>query len=157
MADIEELEKRLRRVEDIEAIRKLRMTYHLLTNEGALGQAGRLFTDEAYVVFEQIGEARGRAAFDSLFERLQGNVDFILQFPTNHMVELDGDTATGVAYLDARYAQQGKSIIAAVKYTDKYCRTAQGWRFTEMVVKIIFAVPIEQGWAAQFQNQPAIP
>ena len=92
---------------------------------------------------------RGHAAVIDTLARLGSRVDFIKQFPSFHMVEIDGDAgATGVCYLDARYADKGKSIMACVKYDDKFRRTPEGWKFSEMLVTIYFNVPIEQGWAS---------
>jgi len=94
-----------------------------------------------------MAEAQGRAAIVDLFARLQDNVTFIRQFITNHLIEIDGDEGSGLSYLDARYAQEGQSIIAAVRYDDRYRRTADGWKFTSMIARIDLAVPLEQGWA----------
>ena len=69
------------------------------------------------------------------------------------MVEVDGDEAVGMAYLDARYVQDGKSVIAAIRYDDRYRRTPAGWKFTEMLVHVYFAVPVELGWATKGRNQ----
>lgn len=34
-----------------------------------------------------------------------------------------------------------------VTYFDKYVRSAEGWKMSEMIVRVDFAVPVEQGWA----------
>ena len=142
------LEARIERLEDIEAIRELRMLYHHYNNEGTYHRLEELYTDDAYIDFQPLGDARGRKAVGELLVGLTNTVVFIKQFISSHMVKVDGDTATGISWLDARYSQDGKSIIAAVKYDDKYRRTPQGWKFSEMLVKIYFSVPVQQGWAA---------
>jgi len=148
MIDVSPIEARLARLEDIEALRDLRMRYHLCVNENAFPAAAVLFTEDAHVSFGAMAQATGREAIAELFDKLQNNVTFIRQFITNHIVELDGDAGTGISYLDARYAQEGDSIIAAVRYDDIYRRTAEGWKFASMIARIDMAVPLEQGWAA---------
>ena len=146
--DLKLLEARIKRLEDIEAIRELRMYYHYYNNEGMFDRLAALYTEDAYVDFEPLAKARGRKAIGDLLVNLTRSVAFIKQFVTNHMVTVDGDTGTGISYLDARYAQAGQSLIAAVKYTDAYRRTPDGWKFSEMLVKIYFTVPVQEGWAS---------
>jgi ketosteroid isomerase-like protein len=147
--DLERLEARIKRLEDIEDIRALRMQYHHRMNEFRFRDAETLYTDDALVDFQGLAVAKGHPAIGELFERLQNNVTFLKQFITTHMVTLNGDEASGVSYLDARYTQEGKSIIAALRYDDKYRRTPKGWMFTEMLVIPYFSVPIQQGWAKE--------
>ncbi len=105
-----------------------------------------LFTDDALVDFGPTARAKGRAEIDALFAKLAGNTTMIKQFSANHIVDLDGDTGTGNAYVDARYAANGQSIIACASYDDSYRRTPDGWKFSEMIVHIHFSVPVQQGW-----------
>jgi ketosteroid isomerase-like protein len=146
-SDLERFEARLKKLEDIEEIRTLRMQYHYHMNEGGFIKAAELYTEDAYVDFESLADAKGRKAIGELFDRLEKNVTFVKQFISSHMVNVNGDEGTGVSFLDARYAQEGKSIIAALRYDDKYRRTPKGWKFTEMLVRPYFAVSLEQGWA----------
>lgn len=152
MTEPASLEARIARLEDIEALRDLRMRYHYCVNENRFGDAAVYFTDDAFSSFGTMIEATGRDAIAAMFDKLQNNVTFIRQFITNHIVEVDGDTGTGISYLDARYAQAGVSIIAAVRYDDRYRRTAEGWKFSSMVARIDLSVPLEQGWAVGERN-----
>jgi ketosteroid isomerase-like protein len=147
--DLQRLEERIRALEDIEAIRHLRMTYHHYTNEGMYDRIGDLYTEDAYVEFDTLANARGEQNVRALLLKLNGSVTLIKQFIGNHMVTLNGDSASGISYLDARYVQDGKPVIAAVRYADKYRRTADGWKMSEMLVKIFFCVPISVGWAGE--------
>jgi ketosteroid isomerase-like protein len=151
-SEVERNEARLRRLEDLEEIRLLRMRYHYYVNERVMREAAVLYTEDAYVEFQSLKGVKGRAEIEAFYDSLNGNVDSISQFVANHMVTVEGDEATGVCYADARYAQQGQSIIASIRYDDKYRRTAEGWRFSEMIVKIRFAVPLTQGWAQGNMN-----
>ena len=146
------LEDRVQRLEDLEEIRGLRMEYHHCVNDDRFAEAAWIFTDDGYAEFAGVGSATGRAEIAVLFGRLAEAVTVIKQFVSNHMVEIDGDEASGIAYLDARYAQDGKSLIASVRYDDRYRRTPEGWRFTEMRATVHFSVPVQEGWAGDGQR-----
>ncbi len=140
-------EARLKHLEDLEEIRNLRMMYHYYINEGKWGQIPDLYTADAYVNFQRIGGANGIKEIRALFDSIGTNVSYIKQFIHNHIVDIKGDTATGTSYFDARYAQGKKSIIAAGTYREKYRRTPDGWRISEMLSEIDFAGTVEEGWA----------
>jgi ketosteroid isomerase-like protein len=137
----------MRRLEDIEEIRGLRMSYHYLINEGRAEETAGLYTDDAYVEYEGVVVARGRAEFSRAIPSLSRRLTFIKQFVSNHMVEVTGDDATGIAYLDARYAHDGRSVMATARFAEKYRRTPGGWKISEMICRTYFNVPIEEGWA----------
>jgi hypothetical protein len=141
------LEQRLQRIEDLEDIRGLRMEYHHCVNDDRFPEAEWIFTDDAYVEYGGVGSAKGRQEVVHLFEQLSKAVTLIKQFACNHMVKIDGDEATGIAYLDARYAQDGKSLIAAVRFDDCYRRSPDGWRISDMRASVQFSVPVQEGWA----------
>ncbi len=145
MADTS-IEARLQRFEDTEEIRRLRQQFHRYVNDGEQSRLASLYTDDALVDFGPDLRAKGRSEIDALFARLAGNTSFIKQFSANHIVNVDGDSGSGNAYVDARYAANGQSIIACASYDDQYRRTRDGWKFSEMIVHIHFNVPIQEGW-----------
>ena len=146
------LEQRIRRLEDIEEIRRLRMQYHINTNDGHFDRMWELFTEDAYVDFGYISRARGREDIKALFLRIPRNLPLVKQFIHNHMVDVDGDQATGVSYLDARYAQDGDSVMVAARFDEIYVRTQEGWRIKQMLLDLYFSVPITIGWAGDQLN-----
>jgi ketosteroid isomerase-like protein len=143
------VEARLQLLEDREEIRALRMRYHRCVNERIFKEAADIHTEDALVDFAGQAVARGREEIAKLYDYLNSNVGIIRQFPANHVIEVNGDEATGNAIVDARYSQDGKSIIAAAGYDEKYRRTPQGWKISEMIVSIYFSVPVQQGWAGE--------
>ena len=69
----------------------------------------------------------GPAAIRAGFTEAQTKQKFAKQFIGTHTVEVHGDTATGQAYLEARYATlDGQSLMVAGVYHDTYRRTPQG-------------------------------
>lgn len=53
--------------------------------------------------------------------------------PTNIVVEVDGQSATGSAFLICYDVQGGFRVTATGRYADRLRRTASGWRFTQRV------------------------
>ncbi len=140
------LEDRVRRLEDIEEIRRLRNMFHYFINERQTYRFGEILCEDAVVYFDEFSRQEGLeniiAAAGNIPERV-----VLKQFIHNHQIELNGDTATGFCYLDARYGDKGESFIVAARYDDKYRRTEAGWKISETRVKILFSVPLQKGWA----------
>jgi hypothetical protein len=64
-------------------------------------------------------------------------VDFLLQTTHPGTIQLNGDTATGRAYLqEIGRARDGRSELNYAIYHDRYRRTADGWKFTERVYEV---------------------
>ena len=154
-ADSNSVEARMRRLEDIDAIRRLRMDYHRYVNTRTMAEAAILYSGDAFVDFGPTERARGRDEIATLYAKYNDQLDIIKQFPANHMIELNGDEATGQAYADARYGYDGHSVMACASYDETYRRTPEGWKISEMIVTIHFAVPVQQGWAGGGPNYAA--
>lgn len=147
-----DLEARIQRLEDIEEIRRLRMKYHDFTNTSRFEEIPALFTEDANVDFGWISKAKGTEEIKELFARIPRNLPFLKQFIHNHLVDVDGDRASGISYMDARYAVDGESIIVAARFVEQYSRTEKGWLISDFAVEVYFSVPIEKGWAGDQMN-----
>lgn len=143
---LDSLDARLRHLEDIQDIKTLRMLYHRYINEEQFGQVVSLYTPDARLDFGPIAKAQGTAQIDAMYRSLPDNVEIVKQFIHNHLVEVHGDEAVGLAYLDARYGNKGESLLVGARFEEKYRRTAEGWRISETIVRVWFAAPVEPGW-----------
>jgi ketosteroid isomerase-like protein len=149
---LRDLRSAVRLLEDIEEIRRLRMKYHYLINEGLLDRAAEIYAEDARVVWSSFGTAHGHDEIVALFKSLPA--DFVKHFVSNHIVDVAGDEATGVAYVDARYASDGESYFIAGKYDERYRRTEDGWRISETVLVTYFRATPQEGWAAMVNSLP---
>jgi SnoaL-like domain len=141
------LEQRIRRLEDIEAIRRLRNRYHASVNEGRFCDCRALFTEDAVVELGYLARYEGIEAINRGFLAM-GERDrfFIKQFVHGHDVEVDGETATGQSYLEARYGRHGVSYLVAGRYDDAYVLVDDTWKFRSMIAEIFYTVPNGVGW-----------
>jgi hypothetical protein len=82
-------------------------------------------------------ELVGREEIRAGGERLQAQWDFFVQTTHPGTIQLDGDTATGRAYIQelarTRDGRQGQNYAI---YHDRYQRTGDGWKFTERVYEV---------------------
>lgn len=141
------LEKRLRVLEDKEAIRALRDNYHGCINDGRYAGIVDLFTDDAIVELGYLARYEGPEAIDAGFRGMgERERFFIKQFIHSHRIEVSGDTGTGVSYLEARYGRFGTSYLVCGRYDDRYRRVDGVWRFSEMIAEFYFTVPDGVGW-----------
>jgi ketosteroid isomerase-like protein len=97
-----------------------------------------LFTEDGVlrmpnIPVEQVGREEIRAGG----ERLQALHEFFVQTTHPGTLRIDGDTATGRAYVqELGRAVTGQQGLNFAVYHDRYRRTADGWRFTERVYEV---------------------
>ncbi|MFN0092090.1 MAG: nuclear transport factor 2 family protein [Acidimicrobiales bacterium] len=157
MTTLDELAARVRTLEDIEAIKRLKAQYCAYCDDGydADGLA-TLFTDDA--VWDG-GEVFGRAEGREKIRRFLGAAPRVLPFArhyvTNPLIEVDGDEATARWLLLepctlAGESDPAKAMWLAASYLDRCVRTPEGWKFHHVTISPAFYTPYDgEGWARQ--------
>ena len=143
------LEQRLRLLEDQEDIRRLRQLYHVWINAREFDKLVALFTDDAVFEIEGLVRFEGGAEIDKGMRATGDGISLIKQFVAQHVIDVDGDRATGIADLEARYASDGVSIMASGRYHEVYVRTPAGWRIKSCRTVGFYTVPLNVGWAGE--------
>jgi hypothetical protein len=64
------------------------------------------------------------------------------------VIDLAGDEASGICYLDLRAVQEGRSMIGSGYYEDRYRRVAGEWKFQSRKLQMDWLVPLDEGWVA---------
>jgi len=97
-----------------------------------------LFTHDGVVRIPHIGaEAVSREEIRTGSERLQGLLDYFVQTTHPGTIQLDGDTASGRAYIsELMRFSDGRSELNYAIYHDRYRRTGDGWKFTERIYEV---------------------
>jgi hypothetical protein len=158
MAD--DLQARLRALEDREAIRELRATYCFLVDGGRPEELVEgYFTQDARCEFGSAVEggmpslvASGREEVRRFFvEVVPALLDEMSHTVHNHRIVLNGDRASGDCYfeLTALDRASGEPVLGAGRYTDEYRRVEGGWRFSSRRADIHFIAPLAEGWVRQ--------
>ena len=97
-----------------------------------------LFTPDGALRMPNIpAELAGREQIRAGGERLQAQWEFFVQTTHPGTIQLDGDTATGRAYIqELARARDGRQGVNYAIYHDRYQRTGDGWKFTERVYEV---------------------
>jgi hypothetical protein len=113
--------------------------------------AAALFTEDgALRIFERgtaepVRERLGREAIATAFAGLS-RYDVTLHVVANHLVDLDGDAATGETYCLAHHVRtigEGEAAhlsdhLMAIRYLDDFVRTEEGWRIAQRRLQLEF-------------------
>jgi ketosteroid isomerase-like protein len=101
-------------------------------------RAALLFTPDGALRMPNIpAELVGRDQIRAWGGRVPALVDFLVQNTHPGAIRLDGDTATGRAYMhELGRARDGRSELNYAIYHDRYQRTGDGWKFTERVYEV---------------------
>lgn len=155
---VKELEAKVAELYDREEIRDLRFRYHECINEAQMAEIPDLFTEDGELEFGHLGKAKGRDQIRKFFSGLGGartgseggqprGLYRVKQFIHNHVLKVNGDRASGYAYLEAKPVYNGESYVVAARYNDEYIKRDGRWRFSKMSLTPFFMVPLKEGWA----------
>ena len=148
--NLQELEKRVQTLEDIEAIKKLKARYCGYCDAGydADGLIS-LFTDDAVWDGGSFGRYEGRKAIYDFFAGVSKLLPFALHYVMNPQIDVEGDRASGRWYLlePCTFAQGSQAVWGAAYYEDRYVKVGGAWKFQEVKLTSSFWTPYEQGWA----------
>ena len=97
-----------------------------------------LFTPDGALRMPNIpAELAGREEIRAFGRRVPTLVDYLIQTTHPGTIQLDGDAASGRAYLqELGRARDGQSELNYAIYHDRYQRTGDGWKFTEGVYEV---------------------
>lgn len=144
----QELERRLRRVEDRFAIQDLAVRYCHLVDEADVDGVTSLFTVDA-TFRTASGQSKGSGS-DGIETHFAGRFEVL--GPTNHFVhghvvdfdDTDDDLATGTVYSHAEVSHDGTGRLAALRYHDVYRRTADGWKFADRLQAFMYYTDVAE-------------
>lgn len=133
---------------DIETIKQLRIRGAQYLDSGRFEELVALYTEDALCEFGPYGTWRGH---DDMRERLaeaegpfhEGGYFSNLHVITNHNVELDGDTATGVVYLvdfdtNENLRKTGNPLFWLGLYDEEYRRAGDTWKIARQSLSFIW-------------------
>lgn len=97
-----------------------------------------LFTEDGvYQIPDAHVVQTGRDEIRAGTERLAQEWEFFVQTTHPGVIELDGDTASGRAYVcELGRLRNGTSIYNYAFFNDRYRRTPEGWKFSERVFEV---------------------
>jgi uncharacterized protein (TIGR02246 family) len=141
-----DMESIVRELADREAIRDLASRYADCIWRNDASGAADLFTEDGEMDTGDRPPIVGRETLREVYRgMLQGPE--LQPFVHNHLIELQGDDATGVCYLDLRATMEGRSMIGSGFYHDCYQRVDGVWKFRSRKLTMRHFAPLSEGWA----------
>ena len=147
---LEELEKRVRVLEDTEAIRNLKARYAAYCDDSYdADNIADLFTEDAIWESEGIGRFEGREAIREFFRGASKIYTFAIHYSLNPHIEVNGHTARARWYLfmPCIVAEGNKAMWRAGIDNEEYVCMNGEWKFTRKTATRLFSTPFEEGWA----------
>ncbi|NNL84031.1 MAG: nuclear transport factor 2 family protein [Myxococcales bacterium] len=137
--DSNALEKRITRLEDIEAIKQLKAQYCDICDD--LHNPDRIasvFAEDGIWEGGDFGQAKGHEAIRELFAGFRKRFSFSQHNITNPIIEVDGNRATGIWYIMGPWtlAADGKEIWMAARYDDDYVKVDGSWKYRHLRVTL---------------------
>lgn len=145
-----DIETRLRRLEDIEAVKQLKYRYCAACDaDYDCDRLAALFTKDAVWEGGEFGVYTGREAIREFFAGAPKLIAFAVHYVTNPIVEIDGDRATGEWFLwePIVFSQGKRAMWLAATYHDHYRREKGQWLFERVALKLRMLTPYEKGFA----------
>jgi uncharacterized protein (TIGR02246 family) len=139
------LDQRIARLEAESEIRQLIARYSFAIDDHDLSATLALFTTDA--VLGTVDGALGAQGMDGLSDYFR--MRFAATGPANHVTHdiaidvLNADEACGRVSAHSELWRDGKMVVTAFRYADRYRREEGGWRFAERLVSYLYYVPVD--------------
>lgn len=146
------LDERVQELEDIEAIRRLKVRYAQLcdANYDPDGLA-ELFTEDGVWDGGDFGVYRGREAIRAFYAGISKQFSFAIHYMIGHLIDIDPSSkeATGSWYLLLPATADGRAVWLALTYNDRYRKVDGRWLFSLVKLNLAFMTPFESGWVKE--------
>ncbi len=138
-----------RRLVDEAAIRGVIDRYCHAVDRGTAEEVATLFHPEGTLVatWEDDGLYKGRAAvhgwYDNYMKNFRSQLSHLRHKISNVLIDLEGDEARAVSYLDADAIVAGETEPETCigRYDDRFIRDGGTWTFKERAIVIYHATP----------------
>jgi ketosteroid isomerase-like protein len=150
----------LQPIADRVEIEALRGEFTDATMDRDYDRLASLFTQDAVLRIPAVNvEFVGRQEIRAGLERLgEGLWDYLVQTTHPGTIQLEGDTASGRAYVQSfGHMRDGSSHLNYSAYHDRYQRTPDGWKFTERIneIRYLDTTPLAGSAPARERSQAA--
>jgi len=134
-----DLEARITRLEDIEAIKQLKARYAEICDDmHNPDRVSSVFAEDGIWESADFGLAKGHAEIRALFANFQKMFSFSQHNMMNPIITVNGDRATGVWYIMGpwTYTETGEEKWFALRYDDEYVKQNGEWKYSHLRVAL---------------------
>jgi hypothetical protein len=149
--DMAQLEQRLTRMEDIEAIKQLKAEYcDICDDDHNPGRITTVFAEDGIWEAKGFGKGEGHAGIRELFQGFQKMISFSQHMVMNPVIKVEGEHATGRWYFIGPFTF-GKATAKwqAVRYEDDYVKVGGEWKIQHLRAQVRMSTDYETSWAEQ--------
>jgi hypothetical protein len=150
--DMAELEQRITRMEDIEAIKQLKARYcEICDDDHNPNRITTLFVDDGIWEGGDFGKAQGHAAIRTLFRGFQQLISFSQHMVLNPLIEVEGNRAKGGWYFFGPFTfrKNNEAKWMAARYEDDYVKVNGEWKYQHLRAYLRMSAPYDKGWATK--------
>ncbi len=145
------LEKRITRLEDLEAIKQLKARYcEICDDNHDADRITSVFTKDAIWEGRGIGKAEGHDEIRKLFLGFQKTISYSQHMVLNPIIEVEGCSATGIWYFFGPFTffENNQAMWQAARYREDYEKVKGVWKIKHLRVKGPgMSANYEAGWA----------
>jgi ketosteroid isomerase-like protein len=137
--NIAELERKVTRLEDIEAIKQLKARYcEICDDMHNPARIASVFAEDGIWESPDFGRAQGHDAIRELFQGFKTMFSFSQHNITNPIIEVNGQRATGIWYILGpwTYTENDKAIWMTARYDDEYVKIEGEWKYQHLRVAV---------------------
>ena len=135
--DLTELEQRITRLEDIEAIKQLKARYcEICDDMHNPERITSVFAEDAIWESPDFGKAQGHAEIKELFANFAKMFSFSQHNIMNPIIEVDGDRAKAMWYIMGpwTFTENDDEKWFALRYDDDYVKIDGEWKYQHLRV-----------------------
>ena len=154
-----DLDRRVERLEDVEAIKRLKAEYAAACDRSYDATAvADLFVEDGVWESNVLGTYRGRAAIYGFIDGSERETPWIVHIITNARIDVapSGESASGAFSLleistvtDEHSAAGGDSVVSTATYDDTFVKRDGRWYFQHVIANWQQISNLDQGWARQ--------
>lgn len=151
-----DLEKRIRRLEDLGDIRRLKSLYCHLVDRGVAGDPQAVaelmghFVDDSWGEYGDFGKYEGKESLTAFFGAVvPGLLSFTAHRVHNPVIDIEGDRARGLWYFEVPCTLREKNMAGWLsgRYEEEFVRRDGRWMWESITAVFDYATPYDQGWA----------
>lgn len=144
------VEERIKALEDVEAIKKMKAAYAYAIDERRWDDVLDCFTENALVDFGSFGIYRSKGDLAKFFnDWLAKERQMTRHLFHNPIIEVQGNTARGQWYFNIPAVERGVAMWTGGKYDDEYVREAGQWKHSKCLCTFAYNVTYQAGWTGK--------
>ena len=143
------VEERIGRLEDLEALKNLQVTFSYAVDRGDWQAIAELFVEDAIADFGSFGYYRGKSEVIRYFRDIfPPAFSFMAHMLHNPLIKIEGNEATAEWYFETpvTHTKSNRALWIAGKYESECCKVAGTWRYKTLRSNVFYVTPYDEGW-----------